>query len=135
MYNNNYEVPLNVFFILKSSISSDEALYKSNQLVCVGYSEIAHYTICWSRFQKLDTTWHHEDSHLDKYFLLLAILSGRNLCLHALGRMSSHHKCTMHIYWLKAQKYMWRGYEWTSKAGIGLTLQKHKKAASGGGVR
>ena len=76
-----------------------------------------------------------EDSHLDKYFLLLAILSGRNLCLHALGRMSSHHKCTMHIYWLKAQKYMWRGYEWTSKAGIGLTLQKHKKAASGGGVR
>ncbi|KAJ6938954.1 hypothetical protein NC651_005406 [Populus alba x Populus x berolinensis] len=35
-----------------------------------------------------------EDSHLDKYFLLLAILSGRNLCLHALGRMSSHHRCT-----------------------------------------
>jgi len=35
-----------------------------------------------------------EDSHLDKYFLLLAILSGGNLCLHALGRISSHHKCT-----------------------------------------
>jgi hypothetical protein len=43
---NNYKAPLNAFFILRSSISSDEALYKSNQLVCVGYSEIAHYTIC-----------------------------------------------------------------------------------------
>ncbi|KAH8515620.1 hypothetical protein H0E87_004175 [Populus deltoides] len=35
-----------------------------------------------------------EDSHLDKIFLLLAILSGGNLCLHALGRMSSHHGST-----------------------------------------
>jgi hypothetical protein len=42
---NNYELPSNAFFILRSSISSYEALYKSNQLVCV-YSENAHNTNC-----------------------------------------------------------------------------------------
>lgn len=98
---NNYKAPLNAFFILRMLSSFSGQAYPQMKLFInpINWFVLAIQRLLIILFVEVGfRNWiQHdimEDSHLDKIFLLLAILSGGNLCLHALGRMSSHHRCT-----------------------------------------